>query len=108
MTWSAVSTPSVSCDRISSAIRSAVPSCRPSGAAFAVSSVVNVDQSLQLGGFKEQLTSVEGQLRDPAAFPLVIQALFEQMAGEKIAPAEMARVNGSVGPIRTWCSACGI
>ncbi len=63
------------------------------GAVLPVSSVANVDQSLQLDGFKEQLMSVEGALRDPDAFPLVIGGLFEQMAGDRIAPAEMARVN---------------
>jgi pimeloyl-ACP methyl ester carboxylesterase len=63
------------------------------GAALPVSSVVNVDQSLQLDGFKAQLMDFEPQLRDPDAFPLVIQGLFELMAGGKIAPAEMARVN---------------
>lgn len=68
------------------------------GAAFPVSSVVNVDQSLQLDGFKAQLMEVEPHLRDPAAFPIVIQGLFESMAGEKIAPAEMARVNAERRP----------
>ena len=68
------------------------------GAALPVSSVVNVDQSLQLDGFKAQLMEVEPHLRDPAAFPLVIQGLFEAMAGDKIAPAEMARVNAERRP----------
>ena len=68
------------------------------GAAFPVSSVVNVDQSLQLDGFKEQLHLFEEQLRDPAAFPLVIQGLFEMMAGEKIDPDEMARINAQRRP----------
>ena len=68
------------------------------GAAFPVSSVVSVDQSLQLDGFKEQLMGFEAQLRDPDAFPLVVQGLFEQMAGEKIEPVEMARVNAARRP----------
>ena len=68
------------------------------GAALPVSSVVNVDQSLQLDGFKAQLMDFEAQLRDPDTFPLVIQGLFELMAGEKIAPAEMARVNAARRP----------
>ena len=63
------------------------------GAALPVSSIVNVDQSLQLDGFKAQLMAFEPQLRDSDAFPLVIQGLFEMMAGEKISPDEMARVN---------------
>jgi pimeloyl-ACP methyl ester carboxylesterase len=68
------------------------------GALFPVSSVVNIDQSLQLEGFKEQLHEFEEQLRDPAAFPLAIQGLFEMMAGEKIAPEEMARINAQRQP----------
>ncbi|MFK7919659.1 MAG: alpha/beta fold hydrolase [Ilumatobacter sp.] len=68
------------------------------GAAFPVSSVVSVDQSLQLDGFKEQLMGFEAQLRDPDAFPLVIQALFELMAGDKIDADEMARVNAARRP----------
>jgi pimeloyl-ACP methyl ester carboxylesterase len=65
------------------------------GAAMPVSSVVNVDQSLQLDAFKEQLTGFEAQLRDPDAFPLVVEALFEMMVGDKIAPEEAARVNAA-------------
>lgn len=63
------------------------------GAALPVSSVVNVDQSLQLASFKDQLMPFAEQLRDPAAFPLVIEGLFAMMAGEKISPDEMARIN---------------
>jgi len=68
------------------------------GAALPVSSVVSVDQSLRLDGFKAQLMDVEAHLRDADAFPLVIQGLFESMAGDKIAPVEMARVNASRRP----------
>lgn len=68
------------------------------GAMLPVSSVVNVDQSLQFAGFKEQLVAVEAQLRDADAFPLVIAGMFEMMAGEKIAPDEMARVNAARRP----------
>lgn len=64
------------------------------GAVLPVASVVNVDQSLQLGAFKEQLMAVEAQLRDPDSFPLVIEGLFQQMAGERISPTERARVDG--------------
>ena len=42
--------------------------------------------------------SVEAQLRDPDAFPLVIRGLFEQMAGERITPDEMARVDAARRP----------
>lgn len=69
------------------------------GAVFPVSSVVNVDQSLQLDGFKAQLMDFEPQLRDPDAFPLVIDALFQMMAGGKISPDEMARVDAARRPI---------
>lgn len=87
-----ITTPHVIGHSLGGAVVSAV------GAAFPVSSVVNVDQSLQLGGFKEQLAGFESQLRDPDAFPLVIQALFELMAGDKIDPDEMSRINAERRP----------
>ncbi|MCL4158159.1 UNVERIFIED_CONTAM: hypothetical protein GTU68_009300 [Idotea baltica] len=62
------------------------------GAALDVATIVNVDQSLDLGGFKEQLGSIEPMLRDPASFPLVIAGLFDQMLGEKIDASERARL----------------
>ena len=68
------------------------------GAVLPVSSVANVDQSLQLDAFKAQLTAFEAQLRDPEAFPFVIQGLFEMMAGEKISSEEMERVNTARRP----------
>ena len=68
------------------------------GAALPVSSVVNVDQSLQLGGFKEQLMGFEQQLHDFDAFPIVIQSLFETMAGDMIGADEKARVNAARRP----------
>ncbi len=68
------------------------------GAVLPVSSVVNVDQSLRLDAFKEQLMGVESALRDADAFPIVINGLFEQMAGDHIAPEEMARVNAARRP----------
>lgn len=68
------------------------------GALLPVSSVVNVDQSLQLDGFTAQLIGFEQQLRDADAFPLVIQGLFELMAGDRISPDEMARINAARRP----------
>lgn len=68
------------------------------GAALPVSSVVNVDQSLQLDGFKEQLMPFETQLRDPETFPLVIGGIFEMMVGDKLAPAEIARISAARRP----------
>lgn len=64
------------------------------GAALPVASVVNVDQSLQLGGFKEQLAPAEAMLRDPDSFQAVIDGLFAEMAGPKLSEDEAARVNG--------------
>ncbi|NOX23917.1 MAG: alpha/beta hydrolase [Actinobacteria bacterium] len=68
------------------------------GAAFPVASIVNVDQSLQLGSFKEQLSAVEAQLRDPEMFPLVIEGLFGQLAGPLAGTDEFARVNDARRP----------
>ncbi len=61
------------------------------GAAFPVESVVNVDQSLQLGAFKDQLSPAEPLLRDPETFPAVISQLFEGMRGQ-LSDAEFARI----------------
>ncbi len=68
------------------------------GAAMDVASVVNVDQSLQLGSFKEGLTPAEPMLRDPAAFTTVIDGLFEQMKGPLLSASEMDRVNSARQP----------
>lgn len=68
------------------------------GAAMPVSSVVNIDQSLRLDAFKEQLASFEPQLRDPTTFPLVIDALFHTMVGDRLAADEVARVNDARRP----------
>lgn len=64
------------------------------GPAVAAKSVVNVDQSLALGEFKEMLGGFEDQLRDPEAFPLVMGGLFGQLMGEKLSADEKARING--------------
>lgn len=63
------------------------------GAAMPVGSVVDIDQSLQLDAFKEQLVAVEPMLRDPEQYTLVIGALFESMMGELLSPEEQQRVN---------------
>ncbi|MEO0492205.1 MAG: alpha/beta fold hydrolase [Actinomycetota bacterium] len=68
------------------------------GAVAPVASIVNVDQSLKLGSFKAQLADFESMLRDPETFPAVIEGLFALLGGEKIDPAEMARVNALRGP----------
>lgn len=62
------------------------------GGALPVASVVNVDQSLQLGGFKAQLEPAEAMLRDPAVFPAVIAQLFDGMRGT-LSDTEFDRVS---------------
>ncbi len=62
------------------------------GAGHPVASVVNVDQSLQLGSFKAGLVPVEALLRDPMAFQTVIDSLFDQMSGPLLSDAERARI----------------
>lgn len=51
------------------------------GAGLPVASVVNVDQSLRLDGFKAALMPAEPMLRDPDAFGAVISQLFTDMRG---------------------------
>lgn len=60
--------------------------------ALAVSSVVNVDQSLRLDEFQAQLQAAAPLLRDATTFPSVITALFDEMAGSALAEAERARI----------------
>ncbi len=62
------------------------------GAVLPVSSVVNVDQSLQLSGFKAALMPAEPMLRDPEAFSAVITQLFIDMRGS-LDDAEFDRVS---------------
>lgn len=58
-----------------------------------LSSVVDVDQSLQLGSFKDQIVAVEAMLRDPEQYRAVVDTMFEMMSGELLAADEVARVN---------------
>lgn len=62
------------------------------GAILPVASVVNVDQSLRLDGFKAQLMPVADQLRDPATFATVIEGLFDLLAGDRLGDAERERL----------------
>lgn len=62
------------------------------GALLPVRSVVNVDQALQLGAFKEMLTPVEAMLRDPASFPTVMAGLFDQLAGSMLTSDQRQRL----------------
>jgi len=63
------------------------------GAMVPTASVVNIDQKLSLGEFKSQLVSVEPMLRDPDAFSVVIDALFDEMMGP-LNDSEKARLAG--------------
>ncbi len=65
------------------------------GAVLPVRSVTNVDQSLQLGEFKAQLVEVEDHLKDPDAFPLVLEGLFAQLEGDKLSTGERDRLAGN-------------
>ncbi len=60
--------------------------------------VVNVDQPLEISGFKTMLTSVEPMLRgDEATFRAVLDALFDQLFGPLDA-TERARVTAEASP----------
>lgn len=63
------------------------------GAAVAVASVTNVDQSLRMGAFKEQLTAAQPMLIDSATFPLVMEALFDQVTGQMLSEGERERIS---------------
>lgn len=63
------------------------------GAAFDVGSVVDVDQSLQLGDFKEMLMPAEPMLRDADQYHLVLGGMFEAMMGDRLERSEIDRVN---------------
>jgi pimeloyl-ACP methyl ester carboxylesterase len=62
------------------------------GSGLPVASVTNVDQPLQLAGFKDQVCVLEGQLRDPATFAGVMTAVFDSMAGELLTAGERDRL----------------
>ncbi len=63
--------------------------------ALPVRSVVNVDQSLQLDAFQEQLQAAAPMLRDPQMCPAVIGALFDDMAGTALSADERARIESN-------------
>lgn len=64
------------------------------GSMLDVASVVDIDQSLQLDAFKDQLAPAEAMLRDPEQYQLVVDAMFEAMMGDMLSATEVARVNG--------------
>ena len=57
-----------------------------------VHSVINVDQSLRLDEFQAGLQAAAPMLRDENTFGAVISALFDDMAGTALDPAERARI----------------
>ncbi|MEM9514534.1 MAG: alpha/beta hydrolase [Actinomycetota bacterium] len=63
------------------------------GPALQPASVTSIDQSLQLGEFKAQVVAAEPILRDPDAYGLAVDAMFEELAGTQLSDAEKARVN---------------
>jgi pimeloyl-ACP methyl ester carboxylesterase len=61
-------------------------------AAFPTRGVINVDQSLQLAGFKDGLMQLEPMLRgDDASFQQAVQMIFASLGGA-LPPDEVARV----------------
>ena len=62
------------------------------GSILDVASVVDIDQSLRLDGFKEQLAPAEAMLRDPEQYQLVVDAMFEMMMGDVLDAAEVQRI----------------
>lgn len=61
------------------------------GAVMPVSSIVNVDQSLELSAFKAQVAPLQPMLEDPATFPAVVAELFDALAGP-LSHAERDRI----------------
>lgn len=62
------------------------------GADMSVASVVNVDQSLNLGDFKAGLAPAEPMLRDPETFPGLLAGLFSEMEGTLLSQDEISRM----------------
>ena len=60
-----------------------------------VASVVDIDQSLQLHGFKEMLTPAEPMLRDPDQYQSVIDSMFDGMQGDLLSESERERIGAS-------------
>jgi pimeloyl-ACP methyl ester carboxylesterase len=63
------------------------------GSMLDVASVVDVDQSLQLDAFKDQLVAAEAMLRDPDQYRLVVDAMFQMMTGTLLSADECARID---------------
>jgi pimeloyl-ACP methyl ester carboxylesterase len=63
------------------------------GSMLDVASVIDIDQSLRLDSFKDQLVAAEAMLRDPQQYQLVVDAMFEMMMGDQLSATEADRVN---------------
>ncbi|MDZ4825525.1 MAG: alpha/beta hydrolase [Actinomycetota bacterium] len=64
----------------------------PAAGEVPVRSVVNVDQSLKLDDFQAMLLAAEPALRDPESFPIVMEALLDGLAGDRLSDAERERL----------------
>jgi pimeloyl-ACP methyl ester carboxylesterase len=62
------------------------------GSVLPVASVVDIDQSLQLGAFKTDLVAAEALLRDPEQYRFVVGAMFEAMSGTLLSGDERGRI----------------
>lgn len=62
------------------------------GAVLPVASVVDIDQSLQLGAFKADLVAAESTLRDPDQYRFVVGAMFDAMSGTMLSADERGRI----------------
>lgn len=62
------------------------------GSAVAGASVIDLDQSLDLGAFKDQLMSAAEMINDPDQYTLVLDAMFEMMGGELLSTGERERL----------------
>lgn len=62
------------------------------GARTDVHSVVDVDQSLQLGAFKDLLDGAADALADPVAYQSVVDTMFDSMIGEQLSDEERQRI----------------
>lgn len=71
------------------AVVTAAGAARPA----AVTSIVDVDQSLQLEAFKALLAPAEPMLRDPDQYRLVVDAMFDTMFGELLSVDERSRLS---------------
>lgn len=63
-----------------------------------VASVVNVDQSLRLAAFKDQVGPLQPMLEDPASFEAVVGQLFDALAGDQLGAEARQRIEAHRRP----------